>query len=129
MSSICFHRISKFLSIVCLNDFRLITEINNGSFNKIDGGIRRLFLVRIDKSFTRSFINDSVLIELLPIVARITIFRYIFHIHLPFNTNVGRCIILFWSISFFLFFIHINPHFTKNSKKRRSISGVAFFHS
>ena len=91
---------SKFLTIISLNFFRFASKVLNTSFNKITSCIRRLLVVPIKKSFSRCFINTSVLIELSIIRNRRsnTFSRNIFNVNLPFFAKKLRNVIMFWNI-------------------------------
>ena len=57
-------KVCKFNTIICLQDFGLITKMTNSQFQKLNRRMRALLLKRIDKSLSGSFVNDSILMNL-----------------------------------------------------------------
>lgn len=94
-------RISKFQYVVGLDDLRTISKIGKSTFYKINSAVTALFTIWIKKSYSRSFINHSILVESIWHFAYIAGFMNIFDIQLPFNTKVSRSIIML-ILTFFL---------------------------
>ena len=67
-----FLEMSELTSIVCLNDFRKVSEIGNCSVNKIDRRVAADFLIWIDEPFSRRFVDHGILVETLLIRPDIT---------------------------------------------------------
>ena len=57
-------KVCKFNTIICLQDFGLITKMTNSQFQKLNRRMSALLLKRIDKSLSGSFVDDSILINL-----------------------------------------------------------------
>ena len=67
-------KVCKFNTIICLQDFGLITKMTNSQFQKLNCRMRALLLKRIDKSLSGSFVDDSILIEFIKDRAGVTVF-------------------------------------------------------
>ena len=52
MGAVVILRIGKFKAVIRLNNFRLVSEIGDGSFYKIDCAVAALFKIGINKSFS-----------------------------------------------------------------------------
>ena len=98
----CFRDMSEFAAVISLKSPRFVSEIADGTSEEIYCGITALLPIGINKSFTGSFVNYSVLIKLFWDIARITMFGNVFYIHLPFHADRGRSIIWLRFIGGFL---------------------------
>ena len=88
MPTICLFYMSEFSTVVSLNNFRLVTKVKNGTFQKVYCRVAALLHVRKDETFSGCFINYCVLIEFLRYRARITGSWDIFNVHLSLNTKL-----------------------------------------
>lgn len=98
MLPVCFYDIGEFAAVVSLKYLGLIPEVGDGFFKEINGGIAALLHIGIDEALPGSLLDDRVLVELLWDGTGIAGCRDIFHIHLPFHTQAGRCVIGLWLI-------------------------------
>lgn len=99
-----FLRERKFRAIIRLYNLRLIAKIQNCPPYAIDGIIRYLFTIRIYEPLARGFVYHGVLIEILIFEYRTcrALFRNVFHVELPFYTNMFGRVIWFWLIRYVL---------------------------
>lgn len=65
MHTIGLFYMSEFSTVVSLNNFRLVTKVKNGTFQKIYCRVAALLHIRKDETFSGYFINYCVLIEFL----------------------------------------------------------------
>ena len=100
MNVLVFLEMSKLEAIVRLYDFRLVAKVSDGHFDKLDGGMRRLFLEREDEAFSTGLVNDGVLVEFIRHCPSIAVFWHVFDIHLPLDTEFGWCIVRLRNIGF-----------------------------
>ena len=113
-------KVCKFNTIICLQDFGLITKMTNSQFQKLNRRMRALLFKRIDKSLSGSFVDDSILIEFIRDRAGVTVFWDIFDIHLPFHSDFGRRMVGLWFVGFFLFLEALKkPNFLRMRKREQ----------
>ena len=78
--------ISKFKTIISLDDFRLIPKVGYCTFYKVNCTVAALFTIWINETFSWGLINHRILIELIRHFTDITGTWKIFDIKLPFYT-------------------------------------------
>lgn len=127
MPTICLFYMSEFSTVVSLNNFRLVTKVKNGTFQKVYCRVAALLHVRKNETFSGCFINYCVLIEFLRYGARIADSWDIFNIHLPLNSKLWRSIIRLGLSSVLCGWsrIRINQ-LTISAVQRARVSGITF---
>ena len=93
MHSLGFSEMGKFHTVICLNNLWSVSKKDNGTFYKVDSGIAAVFLVGIDKTLSRCFLDHGVLVEFPTVLPNITDFWDEFDVHLPLDTDHGRRVV------------------------------------
>ena len=94
--------VCEFSAVVGLDHLWLVLEIDNCVSDEVRGRVTALLFVWIDESLSRCLVDHRVLIEPLFRTLCVACRWYIFDIHLPFNTDLVRCIIVLQMLRFLL---------------------------
>ena len=105
-----------------------VTEMLESAQDEIDGAVAALLWVGSDKAFAACFVNHGVLVvpSAERVFADIALGRDILDIHLPFDTDCLRRVVLFRLIRFSYGLVLIVPHAAQETVEADKIPGIAF---
>ncbi len=81
-------------AIVRLKHLRSVSEIRDSPLHKVNGGIAALLRISINEALPRGVLYHCVLVKPLTVCATVTGFGDIFDIHLPFDAQLLRGIVM-----------------------------------
>lgn len=117
----------EFNSVICLNDLRLIAEINDRPSDTVHRIIGDLFPIRIDEPLARGFVNDGILIKVFVFenTARRALSRYALNVKLPLLADMFGRIIRLGLIGFPLRLVFIKTAAPQIPIERDRITAVS----